>query len=31
MNLQKDPGEKKVYFELGEYTAEYIFFENPKD
>ena len=31
MNLQKDPGEKKVYFELCEYTAEYIFFENPKD
>jgi hypothetical protein len=31
MNYQKDVGEKKVYFELGEYTAEYIFFENPKD
>lgn len=31
MNYLKDAGEKKVYFELGEYTAEYIFFENPKD
>lgn len=31
LNFHKDTGEKKVYFEVGEYTSEYIFFENPKE
>lgn len=31
LNFHKDAGEKKVYFELGEYTSEYLFFENPKE
>lgn len=30
LNFVKDPEEKKVYFELGEYTAQYIFFESPR-
>lgn len=29
-NLVKDPGEKKVYFELSDYSAGYIFYENPQ-
>lgn len=29
LNFIKDADEKKVYFELGEYTAHYIFFESP--
>lgn len=29
LNFQKDPNEKKVYFEVGEYTSQYIFFESP--
>ncbi len=28
-NMQKDPGEKKVYFEFSDYSTSYIFFENP--
>jgi len=28
-NLQADEGEKKVYFEVGDYN-NYIFYENPK-
>lgn len=28
MNFRADPGEKKVYFEIGDY-ATYIMFENP--
>lgn len=28
-NLVADPGEKKVYFEVGEH-ANYVFFENPR-
>lgn len=31
LNYHKDSGEKKVYFEVGEYTSEYIFYENPKE
>ena len=31
LNYHKDQGEKKVYFEVGEYTSEYVFYENPKD
>jgi len=28
-NLQKDPGEKKVYFEFSDYSTSYVFYENP--
>jgi hypothetical protein len=28
LNGQADAGEKRVYFEIGEYNA-YVFFENP--
>ncbi len=28
-NLEKDPGEKKVYFEFSDYSTSYIFYENP--
>ena len=29
-NMQKDAGEKKVYFEFSDYSTNYIFFENPR-
>jgi hypothetical protein len=29
LNGQVDPGEKRVYFEVGDYNA-YVFFENPR-
>ncbi len=29
LNMQKDPGEKKVYFEISDYATNYVFFENP--
>jgi hypothetical protein len=29
-NLEKDPGEKKVYFEFSDYSTSYIFYENPE-
>ncbi|WP_456445528.1 hypothetical protein [Thiolapillus sp.] len=29
LNMQKDPGEKKVYFEISDYSTPYVFFENP--
>ena len=29
LNGQKDPGEKKVYFEFSDYSTPYIFYENP--
>jgi hypothetical protein len=29
-NMQADPGEKKVYFEVSDYATNYIFFENPR-
>lgn len=28
-NMQKDPDEKKVYFEFSDYSTSYIFFEKP--
>lgn len=28
-NYQRDPGEKKVYFEISDYGTSYIFYENP--
>jgi hypothetical protein len=29
LNMHKDPGEKKVYFEFSDYSTFYVFFENP--
>ncbi len=29
MNFKQDPGEKKVYFEISDYSTNYIFYENP--
>ena len=29
LNMQADPGEKKVYFEISDYATNYVFFENP--
>ncbi len=29
LNMKKDPGEKKVYFEISDYSTPYLFFENP--
>ena len=29
LNMAKDPGEKKVYFEFSDYSTSYVFFENP--
>jgi len=29
LNMQADPGEKRVYFEVTEYST-YVFFENPR-
>jgi len=30
LNYVKDATEKKVYFEIGEYSSEYVFYENPR-
>jgi hypothetical protein len=30
LNMMKDPGEKKVYFEFSDYSTSYIFYEDPK-
>ena len=30
LNMQVDPGEKKVYFEISDYATNYVFFENPR-
>jgi hypothetical protein len=30
LNMQADPGEKKVYFEVSDYATNYIFFESPR-
>ena len=29
MNYRKDPGEKKLYFEISDYSTTYILYENP--
>ena len=29
LNEQKDPGEKRVYFEFSDYSTNYVFFANP--
>ncbi|MGY8904013.1 MAG: hypothetical protein ACKVIH_05635 [Burkholderiales bacterium] len=29
-NFVADPGEKKVYFEISDYSTSYVFFENPR-
>lgn len=28
-NFVADPGEKKIYFEVGDYSTNYVFYENP--
>lgn len=30
LNGIKDPGEKKVYFEISDYSTAYVFYENPR-
>ena len=30
-NYAADPGEKKVYFEVSDYSTPYVFYENPFD
>jgi hypothetical protein len=30
LNMQVDTGEKKVYFEMSDYSSNYIFFESPR-
>ena len=30
LNFKKDPGEKKVYFEVSDYSTPYVFFESPR-
>jgi hypothetical protein len=30
LNMVADPNEKKVYFEISDFGANYIFFENPR-
>jgi len=29
-NMKVDEGEKKVYFEVSDYSTSYVFYENPK-
>ncbi len=29
-NMVADAGEKKVYFEISDYSTQYVFFENPR-
>jgi len=29
-NYKVDPGEKKLYFEVSDYSTQYVFYENPK-
>lgn len=29
-NLEVDPGEKKVYFEVSDFSTSYVFYTNPK-
>jgi hypothetical protein len=30
LNMRRDPGEEKVYFEFSDYSTSYVFFENPR-
>ncbi|MBT6273612.1 MAG: hypothetical protein HOI95_05700 [Chromatiales bacterium] len=30
LNMAKDPGEKRVYFEISDYSTSYVFFESPR-
>ncbi|WP_319409849.1 hypothetical protein [uncultured Desulfosarcina sp.] len=30
LNMVKDAGERKVYFEFSDYSTSYFFFENPR-
>jgi hypothetical protein len=29
LNMRRDPGENKVYFEFSDYSTPYVFFEHP--
>ncbi len=29
LNYKVDPGEKKLYFEISDYSTQYVFYENP--
>lgn len=29
LNYAVDPGEKKIYFEISDYSTNYVFYENP--
>jgi hypothetical protein len=29
-NYQADPGEKKIYFEISDYSTNYVFYESPR-
>jgi len=29
LNMHRDPGENKVYFEFSDYSTSYVFFEHP--
>lgn len=29
-NMKKDAGEKRVYFEISDYSTSYVFYENPQ-
>jgi hypothetical protein len=29
MNYLQDPGEKRMYFEVSDYSTSYVFYENP--
>jgi len=31
LNGKKDAGEKRVYFEISDYSTSYVFYENPHD
>lgn len=31
LNMVQDEGEKKVYFEVSDYSTAYVFYENPTD
>lgn len=30
LNGKRDPGEKKVYFEISDYSTPYVFYESPR-
>lgn len=30
LNYKQDPGEKKIYFEISDYSTNYVFYSNPE-